>query len=232
MTFVNGYGFERYYPNMKDRPQLLYFDIRGRAEPIRMVLFFLGVEFEDRQVTQEAWQELRSSTPFGRMPVYRDGDVEIPETFAILNHLGRKHGLCGVTEHDRIRCDITIEAWRDYGNRVANTFGALSHSEDARNHFLAEEQPSLLADLESFYLERDTATDYWAGASPTIADFAAFHLIEGLAGQFPDVLKRFPALESFHGSFAALPKVKGYLESPQRPAALFYGPKGKIFPRE
>ena len=197
-----------------------------------MVLFFIGVEFDDRQVTLEEWETLRSSTPFGRMPVYRDGDMEIPETFAILSHLGRKHDLCGETESDRIRCDITIEAWRDYGNRVANTFGALSNSDDARHSFLAEEQPSLLADLEGFYLQRDASSDYWAGASPTIGDFAAFHLIEGLAGQFPAVLKRFHALDSFHKFFAAQPKIKEYLESPRRPAALFYGPQGKIFPRD
>ncbi len=197
-----------------------------------MLLFFIGVDFDDRQVTQEEWEKLRSSTPFGRMPVYRDGDMEIPETFAILSHLGRKHDLCGDTETDRIRCDVTIEAWREYGNRVANTFGALSNSEDARKRFLAEEQPSLLADLEAYYLQRDAASYYWAGTSPTIGDFSAFHLIEGLAGQFPDVLKRFHALKSFHTSFAAQPKIKEYLESPLRPVALFYGPKGKIFPRD
>lgn len=197
-----------------------------------MLLEFVGVDFEDRQITLEQWETLRSTTPFGRMPVYKEGDLEIPETFAIMNYLGRKHGLCGDNDHDRIRSDVTTEAWRDYGNRVANTFGAQSNSDDARKRFLAEEQPALLADLEAYYLQRDTTSQYWAGASPTIGDFAAFHLIEGLARQFPNVLRNFHALESFHQFFAAQPKIKKYLESPRRPSALFYGPNGKIYPKE
>jgi glutathione S-transferase len=126
---------------------------------------------------------------------------------------------------------VTIEAWRDYGNRVANTFGALSDSEAGRKAFLETEQAALLADLEAYYLARDSDVPYWAGTSTTIADFAAFHLIEGLANQFPKVLVQFGALKEFHEDFAARPNTNAYLTSSRRPAALFYGPKGKIFPR-
>ena len=224
-------GRYRYHSRM-GKPQLLYFDIRGRAEPIRMLLAFLEVDFEDVQITLEQWSNARADTPFSRMPVYREDELEIPETFAILAYLGRRHDLCGETETDRIRCDVTIEAWRDYGNRVANAFGALSESEDARRHFVSEEQPALLADLQSFYLKKPAESDFWAGRSATICDFAAFHLIDGLTGQFPAMLAKFPALESFHRFFSGIPKVKQYLESPQRPRALFYGPNGKIYPRD
>ena len=216
---------------MDEKPHLLYFDIRGRAEPIRTLMSFIGVDFEDKQVTMEEWETLRLSTPFRRMPVYREGGVEIPETFAIMNYLGRKHDLRGESEADQIRCDITIEAWRDYGNRVANAFGALSVSSDARERFVTEEQPALLSDLEGFYEKRDAASRYWAGSSPTICDFAAFHMIDGLVGQFPEVLPQFQGLSSFHTFFSNLPKIKQYLDSPARPAALFYGPKGKIYPK-
>ncbi len=34
-------------------PQIMYFDIRGRAEPIRLLLEEIGVEYEDRLVTLE-----------------------------------------------------------------------------------------------------------------------------------------------------------------------------------
>ena len=131
-----------------------------------------------------------------------------------------------------MRCDVTIEAWRDYGNRVANTFGALSNSDSARKVFLEEEQPALLADLETYYLDRESQALYWAGPSPTIGDFAAFHLIEGLANQFPKVLRQFGALKEFHEYFAAQTNINEYLISPRRPTALFYGPNGKIYPRK
>ena len=216
---------------MDATPQILYFDIRGRAEPIRLLLEFVGVSYVDKQVTLEEWESIRATTPFRRMPVYSEGKLDIPEAFAIMNYLGRKYGLLGETELARVRCDITIEAWRDYGNRVANVFGALSNSEDARTAFLEEEQPALLSDLETFYLDRDQQSPYWAGGTPTISDMAAFHLIEGLANQFPKVLQKFGGLRDFHEHFAAEPNVKEYLASPRRPSALFYGPNGKIYPR-
>lgn len=216
---------------MQDRPTVLYFDIRGRAEPIRLLLEYAGVDYEDKQITLEQWASRRETTPFRRMPVYTEGGLEIAESFAIMNYLGRTHGLSGETELDRVRSDVATEAWRDYGNRVANVFGALSNSEDARRHFIAEEQPALLADLENFYLERDQSSPFWAGSSLTLSDFTAFHLIEGLAGQFPDLLARFSALKEFHDSFADQPRIKEYLVSDRRPAALFYGPNGKIYPQ-
>ena len=216
---------------MASKPQLLYFDIRGRAEPIRLLLEYVGVSYEDKQITQEEWPAVRATTPFRRMPVYTEGDIVVPESFAILYYLGRRYDLLGESEAARIRCDVTVEAWRDYGNRVANVFGALSTSESARTTFLKEEQPALLTDLAAYYHQRAPGSDYWAGSSTTIADFAAFHLIEGIANQFPERLADFEGLASFHALFAELPAIKQYLNSERRPAALFYGPDGKIFAR-
>jgi len=212
-------------------PEILYFDIRGRAEPIRLLLEDVGAQYTDRQITQDDWSTIRETTPFHRMPVYREGDLNIPETFAIISYLGRKFDLLGENEAARIRCDVTIEAWNDYGNRVANTFGALSNSDAARKMFLESEQPALLGNLEAFYVERDNKTAYWAGNSPTIADYAAFHLVDGLVNQFPDTMSQFGALREFHECFRVRPNIEAYLSSSRRPAALFYGPNGKIFPR-
>ncbi len=215
---------------MSTKPQIVYFDIRGRAEPIRLLLEEMGAEYEDRQITLEDWPEIRPTTPFGRMPIYRDGDVEIPETFAILRHLGRKYDLLGEDEASRIRCDVTIESWRDYGNRMAAVFGAKSDSESARKVFVAEELPELLSDLESFYVANPSQSFCWAGDSLTIADFAAFHLIEGVGNSFQKILSSFEGLSKFRMQFASRPRIREYLDSPRRPAALYYGPAGKIYP--
>ncbi len=162
--------------------------------------------------------------------MYSESDLEIPETFAILNHLGRKYGMLGDTEVARVRCDVTIEIWRDYGNRIAHTFGALSKSEADRKRFVGEELPELLNPIEIYYGARGTETPYWAGEVITIADFVAFDMIDGAASQFPDALARFPALKTFRAHFANRPNIERYLVSSRRPDALFYGSNGKIYP--
>jgi glutathione S-transferase len=216
---------------MSTIPQLTYFDIRGRAEPIRLILEDNEVTFEDNQITLAEWPELRSTTPFRRMPVYREGDLVIAESFAIMRYLGRRYGLLGEDEAASVRCDVAVEAWRDYGNRVGNVFGALSTSESARERFIATEQPALLNDLQAFYLEKATTEPYWAGNSLSIADFTAFHLIEGMTNQFPELLAQFGALQEYYQFFSRRPRIKEYLASSRRPAAIFYGPNGKIYPR-
>lgn len=217
---------------MTQKPQLLYFDIRGRAEPIRLLLEEVGVTYEDVQINNDDWPARRGLTPFGRMPVYREGDLEIPETYAILNYLGRRHGLLGTDEQARIRCDVAIEAFRDLGQRMATVFGALTTlSEEARAAFIEKDLPEQIAMIEAYYVSNPNKNGYWAGSSLTIVDVAAFHSIEGIKNQFPKILERFEGLGAFLDSFAARPKIKAYLDSDRRPAALFYGPKGKIYPR-
>ena len=217
---------------MNEKPQLIYFDIRGRAEVIRLLLEDVGAEYEDVRVSQDDWAQIRSSMPFRRVPVYRERNLEIPETYAILGFLGRRHGLLGSTEPNRIRCDVAVEAFRDYGNRVATVFGALSGGgDDARRRFVAEELPERLRGLESFYGSRPAETVYWAGESTTVADYAAFHLLEGIADQFPEALSNHPELRTFQDRFSARPRIADYLSSSRRPAALFFGPSGKIYPR-
>ena len=212
-------------------PQLLYFDIRGRAEPVRLLLEELAISYQDQQITLEEWPARKATTPFRRMPVYSVAGQQIPETYAIMNHLGRQYDLLGNSEAAKIRCDVTVEACRDYGNRVANAFGAQSGPASQRKEFINIVQPALLSDLQNYYLARDSQTIHWAGDTLTIADFVAFHLLEGLANQFPETLGEFTALSNFHGEFSQRPRIKSYLASPRRPAALFYGPNGKIFPR-
>jgi glutathione S-transferase len=215
------------------RPQIVYFDIRGRAEPIRLLLEEADVAYEDVQIGQEEWPKVRPTTPFGRVPIYRDGDLEIPETYAILNYLARKHDLVAKDEPGRVRCDVAVEAFRDYGERLGAVFGALSAtSDEGRRSFIMEELPERLSALEALYASNSGESGWWSGESLTIADFAAFYQLEGIGNHFPDALSGFDGLNAFQAKFSSRPRIQAYLISERRPAALFYGPAGKIYPRE
>ncbi len=53
--------------------KLWYFPVRGRAEPIRMLLKLCGVPFEDVKVDFEDWPTMKEETPFGQLPVLEVG---------------------------------------------------------------------------------------------------------------------------------------------------------------
>ena len=218
---------------MSPKPQIIYFDIRGRAEPIRLLLEEAGVEYDDVQITQEEWPKLKPETPFGQVPIYREGDFELAQSHAILRYLARKHGFEGEDEPQRARCDIAIEAFRDLGDRLGAVFGALSSIEPEQiRAFLEDELPERLGTLDRFLDENPTGAPFWAGASVTLADILAFDFIEGIEAQLPASLSATKRLTEFRAEFAERPRIRAYLESSRRPAAIMYGPDGKIYPRE
>ena len=58
-------------------PRLTYFDMRGRAEAIRLSLYAMEVNFDDRRIlTAEAWNNLMPSTDFGSLLMFETGDFE------------------------------------------------------------------------------------------------------------------------------------------------------------
>jgi len=76
--------------------KLYYFDLYGRAEPIRMALFKAGVEFEDIRLTGQAWMDFKTSgkLEFGQCPglELEDGTM-MTQAIPILNFIGRKYNL-------------------------------------------------------------------------------------------------------------------------------------------
>ena len=71
-----------------ERAHLIYLDMRGRAEAIRLLLHATATEFEDRRVvSREEWAQLKPTLPFGALPVYELDTLHLCESHAILRHL-------------------------------------------------------------------------------------------------------------------------------------------------
>jgi len=64
-------------------PLLTYFDVRGRAEVIRLILEETETPYRERRVKVEEWPALKPTMPFGQMPTYAEGDLFIVQSHAI-----------------------------------------------------------------------------------------------------------------------------------------------------
>lgn len=49
---------------MAGKDELIYFDVKGRGEPIRMLYALTGVDFEDKRVTNDEWPAVQPSKSF------------------------------------------------------------------------------------------------------------------------------------------------------------------------
>ncbi|KAJ3136963.1 hypothetical protein HK100_001242 [Physocladia obscura] len=74
------------FPKLK----LTYFNIKARAEPIRLALVINGIPFEDERLERPLWPALKPNTPFGQVPLLTvDNKIVIAQSTAILRYVGK-----------------------------------------------------------------------------------------------------------------------------------------------
>jgi glutathione S-transferase len=194
------------------RYEIVYFDIRGRAEPIRMLLALAGQAFVDTRLTFETWPAHKPKAPLGQAPilVVRDGHGErhIPQSKAILRHLARAHGLYGADEVAMTAVDVAQETASDLRTVMGPLlFGPGAKDADAKAKFVAEQLPAHLGRLVKLLGEQS----WFAGQQPTLADVLVYDALESLDGIDPHALDA-PVLAAFMARFRAIPAIAGYLE--------------------
>src|SRR5882724_9377062 len=101
-----------------------YWDIRGYAQYARLLLEAAGAEWEDKLYTcgpppdfdRSQWLNEKSTLglDFPNLPYLVDGDVKISQSIAIIRYLGRKYGLDGKTEQEKVRIDLAEQQLVDY----------------------------------------------------------------------------------------------------------------------
>ncbi len=51
--------------------QVVYFDIKGKGEPIRLLFFLSGIDFEDVRMKPDEFMERKANNefPYGQLPL-------------------------------------------------------------------------------------------------------------------------------------------------------------------
>jgi len=95
--------------------KLSYFDLRGRAEPARLLLHQAGVEFEDARVAAPwdelaPWVALKPTTPFGQLPLLIADGVTISQSMTIARYIAKTYGLAGRNNLENAKMDELVDA--------------------------------------------------------------------------------------------------------------------------
>lgn len=208
------------------KPILAYWDIRALAEPIRLLLNYLEVDFEDKRLplgevdpwvhgpaVKEPWKSQKYShgLDFPNLPYYIQEDgLKISQSMAILNHLGRKYNLYGDTEEDKAKIDMVAQTVNDL------RWSAWVIYNDKNFHEIKGEWkksiPGRLSELTKF-LE---GKEYVLGSKISWVDFLVYESMEWFRQFAMDVFETAPELTSlnqFQKRIEALPQIKAYMES-------------------
>ncbi|XP_025143925.2 glutathione S-transferase Mu 1 isoform X2 [Bubalus bubalis] len=167
-------------------PMILgYWDIRGLAHAIRLLLEYTDTNYEERQYSvgdapdydRSQWlnEKFKLGLDFPNLPYLIDGTHKLTQSNAILRYIARKHNMCGETEEEMIRVDILENQVMD----VRFAMARICYSPD----FL------------------------------TYVDFLVYDVLDMHRIFEPKCLDAFPNLKDFISRFEGLKKISAYMKS-------------------
>lgn len=90
-----------------------YFPITALGEPIRFLLSYGGVEFEDERIEKEKWPAVKPNMPFGQMPVLEHNGKMAHQSTAISRYLGKQFKLVGKDDWEDLEIDAAVDTIND-----------------------------------------------------------------------------------------------------------------------
>lgn len=173
---------------------LHYFDSRGRAEPIRLLMEDHLVPYDETKFTDETWSTamprgvIMGVYTFGRLPaITTSRNRHLAQSAAVLHYLGRSVGLdCDC--NDLARCDMIAAGVEEMRLRQLQIISDPENFVGRRNDYISRELPTLLKYFEklisgdsiNWYFNTGVGDDgpYFASGRQTWVDYLVFDLIE------------------------------------------------------
>merc|ERR1739848_726948 len=146
---------------------------------------------------------------FPNLPYLIDGNIKITQSNAVLRYLGRKFGLDGKTEVDKVRVDMMCDNAMDF----RNGFVGLSYNpqfEELKAGYVKNLEATLKKFSDFLGDRQFFSADYL-----TYPDFHMYEMLYSHLQLAPGELIKFPNLIGFLNRMEALPKIGDFLKSPK-----------------
>jgi len=187
-----------------------YWNLRGLAEAIRLMLEYLDVEYETKPLgSGEQWvaEKYNMGVDYPNLPMYDDGEVKLTQSFAIWRYIARKYKVLAPETEEQMRmADVAEGALTD----LRYDWGMFSYSpqtESAKQAYLAD-LPAKLRGFETVLDKRE-----WLAGKLTYVDFAVCEKLAQIATLWPQCFDKTPNVRRYLEKFEALPRIKAYRES-------------------
>lgn len=192
--------------------KLTYFDLRGRAEPIRLAFLLSDIQYEDDRFSFPQFKEIKPTTPYGSVPTLTVDGEQMAQSGAILRYVGKLGNLYPSDPLTALKVDEVIEALVDLGNSMYSYRGSDAELlKAARKKFVDEDVPRYVGALEK-RLELFGDASHAVGDQLTVADLVITCTVNsvqcGIMDYVPvDVLDAYPRINAIHKAVMENPKV-------------------------
>lgn len=197
--------------------KLIYFNLKGRAELIRLMFNLAGQPFEDQRVEFADWSKLKETFAFKQLPVLEvketDGRVTtIAQSNSIVRFVASRLGFDGKTDLERASCDMICEQIRDIFDSLIYIF-IMKNEEEKLALFdknINERIPEMYRLIQN--LLDTNKSGFLVGNDVTYSDLAIILSYDWLRDRKEDVLAKLPGLKDHETRIRAIPRVAEHLK--------------------
>uniref|UniRef100_A0A183BI77 glutathione transferase n=1 Tax=Globodera pallida TaxID=36090 RepID=A0A183BI77_GLOPA len=196
--------------------KLYYFDVRGIGEPIRLLLHYVGQQFEDVRFGKEEWPtKYKSKFFYGKAPVLEVDGKQLGQSTTILRFLAEKFALAGKDEWEKAKADEIINFQKDANTELAPyLYVKIGLREGDLDKLRVEVlEPGVKRIFPLFEaLLKESGSDYMLPSGLSMVDFQVGNFLYTFTKLEPDTIKAYPELIKYVERVHALPQLQKYLK--------------------
>ncbi|CAH8287011.1 unnamed protein product [Heterobilharzia americana] len=167
--------------------KLVYWKLRGLGQPIRLLLEYLGDEYEENSYGEDGWEKWQEDKfnlglEFPNLPYFIDGDVKITQSLAIMRYIADKHNMLGNNPKERAEISMLEGAVVDISS------GASKIAYDDNYEILKVDFLKKLNGMLKTFNERLSDKPYLSGNSVTHPDFMFYEALDVVSYMEPNCL--------------------------------------------
>ncbi|EKX44006.1 hypothetical protein GUITHDRAFT_153127 [Guillardia theta CCMP2712] len=215
---------------------LVYFDIEGVAEKVRLTLLLGGVAFQDERINFKDWSDpaVKQRAPYGQLPFLTvDGGAPITQSEAMLRYAGKLTKLYPEDFDKALKVDEIVGLQGDMARAIApsiyvgmrpHVYGYAEDLPEAerkaiqgrlRETLLKDDIPRFLGYFEEKLVQNGTG--FFVGDCVTIADCVMLpqlrQLKSGRLDGIPtDIVDGYPKLSEFYRMMMDIPCIRNHYE--------------------
>ncbi|GBN67969.1 Glutathione S-transferase, partial [Araneus ventricosus] len=195
------------------KPILGYWDIRGTAEPIRYLLHYERIDFEDKRYPSndsgyDEWQKdkLNLGLDFPSLPYYIKGDIKMTNSIAIMRYVGLTRGLTGTIHEEKRRRVIVEQQSVAFHDKLRNFVVSKEYETTGKERFLKSVRP-MFQQWEKFIGVRR----FMVGDDINFVDFLVYEALDHYRLYHETILDDYPSLRAYFSRMKNLPELQEYL---------------------
>lgn len=196
--------------------KLYYFNLRGRAELIRLIFAAAGQEYEDIRFEREQWPEYKPKSPLGQSPfldvVDENGKTfQLAQSLTIARYLAKKFDLAGKTSEEQAEAEMYADQVLDLLNEMVKIHFEKDEARktEISNKFFGETLLNTLKVLDSKIVKNGSG--HLVPSGLTWADLFLSDFLGWLHDKKDALLAAVPAVKALDQKILSHPKISEWI---------------------